>query len=314
MISPSGLASTPIPRDTVADSAKAPLEKRWRRLAPLGTHSMISDTPASQTNHPSNRHTALQPGSGPTFVDSSAAEPDGSSFRSVQSHQDSRVPMSERAVAYLNQWDAGRAALSTNTSDAAVNLPAPMPESHRSAAPAVGVQDSTADGKERAEVAEASAKAPSTPVSMPGGSKGVDIVMNSPEAEIPRDDKFPGSEVRPTEDKAETVVRNREAGNHTSRELKDEVDIEQEHKASSDRKSNTKEEHPKRIHHGDDDTDVEIVLTKKMDNKTTAENHRGASTKTKEPKLDRVIKRGVAYVKKPEPKARKGKMMPKIVD
>ena len=275
MISPRGFASTPIPRDTVADSAKAP---------------------------------------GPTFTDSSAAEPDGSGFRSVQSHQDSRVPMSERAAAYLNQWDAGRAALSTNTSDAAVNLPAPMPESHRSAAPAVGAQDSTTGGEERAEVAEASAKAPSTPVSMPGGSKGVDIVMNSPEAEIPKDDKFPGSEVRPTEDKAETVVRNREAGNHTSRELKDEVDIEQEHKASSDRKSNTKEEHPKRIHHRDDDTDVEVVLTKKMDNKTTTDNHRGASTKTKEPKLDRVIKRGVAYVKKPEPKARKGKMMPKIVD
>ena len=275
---------------------------------------MISDTPASQTNPPSNRHTALQPESGPTFTDSSAAEPDGSGFRSVQSHQDSRVPMSERAAAYLNQWDAGRAALSTNTSDAAVNFPAPMPESHRSAAPAVGVQDSTAGGEERAEVAEASAKAPSTPVSMPGGSNGVDIVMNSPEAEIPKDDKFPGSEVRLTEDKTRTVVRNREVENHPSRELKDEVETKQEHKASDDRTSNTKEELPKPIHNGDDDTDVEPILMKKMDNKTATAIHRGASTKTKEPKLDRVIKRGVAYVKKPEPKARKGKMMPKIVD
>ena len=314
IISPPGLASTPSPRDTVADSAKARLEKHWRRLAglqsPLGTRSMISDTPASQTNHPSNRHAALQPGSGPTSADSSAKS-DGSSFRSVQSHPDSRVPMSKHAAAYLNQWNAGRAALSSNT---AVNFLAPMPESPRSAVPAIGVQDSTTGGKERAEVAEANAKAPSTPFSMPGGSNGVDIVMDSPEAEIPEDDKFRSSEVRPEEDKSGTVVRNREVGSHPSSEPKDEVEIKQEHEASSDWKTNFEGEHPEPFHNDDDDdTDVELVLWKKTDDKTTAENHRGANTKTKGNKLDGVIKRGVAYVKKPEPKVRKGKMMPKYV-
>ena len=268
---------------------------------------MISDTPASQTNHPSNRHAASQPGSGPTFADSSAAKPDRSSFRSAQSHPDSTVPISEHAAAYLNQWDAGRAALSTNTSDTAVNFPAPMPENPRSAVPAIGVQDSTAGGKERAEVAEASAKAPSTPVSVPGGSNGVDTLMHSPEAEMPEDDKSRSSEVRPAEDKSGTVVMNRDVENHPNSELKDEVEIKQEHKASSDWKRNIKEEHPKPIHNDDDDTDVEFILWKKLNDKTTADNQRGASTKTKEPKLDRVIKRGVAYVKKAEPKSRRGK-------
>ena len=223
--------------------------------------------------------------------------------------------MSEHAAAYLNQWNAGRAALSTNTSYTAVNLPAPMPKNPHSAVLAIGLQDSTTGGKERAEVAEANAKAPNTPVSMPGGSNGVDIVMDSPEAEIPEDDKFRSSEVRPKEDKSGTVLRNREVGDHPSSEPKDEVEIKQEHEASSDWKRNFEEEHPEPIHNDDDDdTDVELILWKKTDDKTTtAENHRGANTKTKGNKLDGVIKRGVAYVKKPEPKARKGKMMPKYV-
>ena len=273
---------------------------------------MISNTPASQPNRPSNHHAVLQPESGPTFADSSAAKPDVSSFRSAQSHPDLRIPMSEHAAAYLNQWDAGRAALSTNTSDTAASLPAPMPKSPRSALPTVGFQDGTAGAKQRADVLEASAKAPGTPVSMPGGSNGIDIVMNSPEAEIPKDDKVRSSAVRRTEVKSGILFKDREVENHTSSELKDNVEIKQEHKAASDRERDFKEEHPEPIHTGDDDTDLEVISWKRVNNKTTAENHGGASTKTKEPKLDRVIKRGVAYVKKPEPK-RKGKMVPKHV-
>ena len=282
--------------------------------SPLDIRNMISNTPASQPNQPSNHHAALQPESELMFADSSAAKPGVSSFRSVQSHPELRVPMSERAAAYFNQWDAGRAALSTNTSGTAASFPAPMPKSPRSALPTVGVQDSTAGGQQRADVLEASAKAPGTPISMPGGSNGVDIVMNSPEAEIPEDDKVRSSAVRRTrtEDKSGTLVKNREVETQTSSELKDNVEIKQEHKAASDRERDIKEENPKPIHTGDDDTDLEVISWKKVNNKTTAENLGGASTKTKEPKLDRVIKRGVAYVKKSEPK-RKVKMVPKHV-
>ena len=220
--------------------------------------------------------------------------------------------MSEHAAAYVNQWDAGRAALSTNTNDTAVNYPVPMPESPRSAVPAISVQDSTAGGEERAEVAEASAKVPSTPVSVPGGSNGVDIVMDRlPEAEVAEDDKLRSSEVRPAEDKSGTIVTDREVENHPSRELKDEVEIKQEHEASGDWKRDIEEGHPKPVHNDDDD--VELVFWKKTNDTTTADNQRGASTKTKEAKLDRVIKRGVAYVKKPEPKARNRKILPKNV-
>ena len=219
--------------------------------------------------------------------------------------------MSEHAAAYLNQWDAGRAALSTNTNDPAVHFPATMPERPRSAVPRIINLDVTAGGKERAKVAEASAKAPSTPVSVPGGSNGVDIVMGSPEAEIAEDDKLRSSEVRPTEDKSGTVVRDREVENHTSSERKDEVEIKQEYEVSGDWRWNIKEEHANPIHNDDDE--VEVVFWKNMNNTTTAENQRGASIKTKEAKLDRVIKRGVAYVKKPEPKARNRKIFPKHV-
>lgn len=270
---------------------------------------MISDTPASRPNQPSNRHAALQPGSGPTFADSSAAKPAGSSIRSVQSHLDSRVPISKHAAAYLHQWDAGRAALSTDMSNTTVNFPAPMLENPRSAVPAIGVQGSTAGAEELAEVAEASIRAPSIPISVPGGSNSVDIVMNSPEAEIPENDKSRRSEVRPTEDESGILVRNREVENYTGSELKGNVEIEQEHKAASDKQRHIRKEHPKAMHKDDDDTDVEVISWKKVNNKTTAEDYR---TKTKEAKLDRVIKRGVAYVKKPEPK-RKGKVMPKHV-
>ena len=274
---------------------------------------MTSDTPASQPNQPSNRHAALQPGSGPTFADSAAAKVDGSDFRSFQSHPDSRTPMSEHAAAYIYQWGAGRAALSTNTKDAAVNFPALMPENPRSALPAVVVQDSTADGQERAEILEASVKAPDTPVSMPGGSNGVDTVMDSAETELPKDVKFHSSEIRPIEDKSGTVVRNGEVENYTSSELKGNVEIKQEHRATSDRERNIKGEHPNPFHGEDDDADIELLLWKRMNGKKTAEDHSGASTKTKDPKLNRVIKKGVAYVKKPEPKARKGKGMAKYV-
>ena len=272
---------------------------------------MNSDTPASHPNHPSNHYAALQPGSGPTFADSTAAKPDGSGFRSVQSHPDSRTPVSEHAAAYLNQWNASRAALSTNTNDTAVSVPAPMPKSPRSALPAVVVRDSTAGGQERAEILEASVKAPKTPVFTPGGSNGVDTVMDSPE-----DVKFRKSEVRPTEDKSVTVVRNQAVENHTgSEQKKGNVAIKQEHKAASDRERNIKAEHSDPFHGEDDDTDIELILWKKINDKKTAEDHRGASTstKTKDPKLDRVIKKGVAYVKKPAPKVRKGKLVPRHV-
>ena len=327
--SPHVPASTPSPRDTDADSANVRLAKHQRRLAglqsPVFAREIASDAPASQRSHLHYHSAVLQPKSRPTEADSSAAISNGSSFRPDQSNPYPRSPISEHAAAYLNQWDAGRAALASNVSNTTVNVPAPQVESRRSADPLVGVQNTTTGGMETGEVAETSAPAPNNPVSEFGEQNDGDVVMNSPEIEILGDDKSNSDAVRPTESKSWSVKKDEHPERHARSEEKDEGETNEEHKESNDTdidvvdatKGVIKEEHQhsRETHDNDDDDDIEITSWNKLDGKKIAERpNRGVKTEGKERKLDKVIKRGVAYVKKPEVKVRKVKTaLPKYV-
>lgn len=245
-------------------------------------------------------------------MDPSAAESNGASFRLVQSHPDSMVPMSDHAAAYLNQWDSGRAALYSKSRGTAIDVSARQPERSRSTIPIVHVQDTATGKKEPQEIAEASTQTSNTPDSGIEGAKDADVIMGSPALEIP-DNKEPRSSdlQTPAEDDIRVVVKSMDAEKHPRSEKSDERKTSKEHKVSDDvdvvdaRKRDNKNEHPD----DDNDDDMEITSWNKLDGKKTIETHRDANAETKEPRLDRIIKRGVAHVKKPEPKqARKGKV------
>ena len=227
--------------------------------------------------------------------------------------------MSEHAATYLNQWNSGRAALSSKSSSTAVNVPAPQLESPRSAVPIVSVQDATAEGEEPGEVAEASIQAPNAPISMPGGPKDVDVTMGSPEVEILEDDPSRSSEVRAPDTKPLAVGKDTDAEKHPRGENQDERKASKEHKASSDadvvdaRKRNIMEEHYEQI--DDDANDVEMTSWNTLGSiKTTGDgDHPGANAGADQVDPGRIFRKGVARVKKPEPKARKGKTTPEYV-
>lgn len=240
----------------------------------------------------------------------SAAESNGASFRLVQSHPGSMVPMSDHAAAYLNQWDSGRAALYSNSRGTAIDVSARQPERPRSTIAIVHVQDTATGKKEPQEIAEASTQTSNTPDSGIEGANDADVVMGSPALEIP-DNKGPrSSDLQTPEDDIRVAVKSQDAEKHPRSEKRDERKTSKEHKASDDvdvvdaRKRDNKDEHPD----DDDDDDMEITSWNKLDGKKTIENHRDANAETQEPRLDRIIKRGVAHVKKPEPKTRKGKI------
>ena len=218
--------------------------------------------------------------------------------------------MSEHAATYLNQWDSGRAALSSKSSSTAVNVPPPQLESPHSAVPAVGVQDIIADGEEPVDVAEASIQAPGTPVSVLGGPNDVDVTMGSPKVEILENDEPRGSAVQTPDTKPLAVGKGGDAEKHPRDEKQDERKTSKERKASSDidivdaRWRNIMEEHHKQI---DDDADVvEITSWNMLDSNKTTEDHHDAITEAKQVEPGRVFRKGVARVKKLEPKARKG--------
>ena len=225
--------------------------------------------------------------------------------------------MSEHAATYLNQWDSGRAALSSKSSSTTVNVPVPQIESPRSAVPAVNVHDATADGEEPVDVAEASIQAPNTPISMPGGPKVVDVTMGSPEVEILEDGPSRSSEVRTPDNKPWVVGKDRDSEKHPRGENQGESRTSKEHKASNDvdvvdaRKRNVMEEHHEQMI--DDADDVEITSWNTLDSNKTTEDHPGAIAEAKQPEPGRVSRKGIARVKKPEPKARKGKTTPEYV-
>ena len=242
----------------------------------------------------------------------SAAESNGASFRLVQSHPDSMVPMSDHAAAYLNQWDSGRAALYSNSRGTAIDVSAREPERPRSTIPIVHVQDTATGKKEPQETAEASTQTSNAPDSGIEGANDADVVMGSPALEIPDNKEPRSSDLQTPEDDIRVVVKSMDAEKHPRSEKSDERKTSKEHKGSDDvdvvnaRKRDDRDENPD---DDDDDDDMEITSWNKLDGKKTIEKHRDANAETQEPRLDRILKRGVAHVKKPEPKkARKGKI------
>ena len=319
MISPRGFVSGPSPRGPDPDSLKARVDRHRQRLArlqsPLGTHTVVSENPDSQRGHASHGHLALQPNSENAFANSSAAKSHGSRFRSVRSRSGSMPPISDHAAAYLDQWDAGRAALSSMTSNTAGHIPAPQPESPRSGAPAIGVQDTTG-GKEVENVVEATIQAPSTPIPVAEGPNDVDVFMGSPGVTILESNQSHSSEVRTAgNNDMEVKKKHPRAENNNDN---DKFHTKKKHKApSSDvelidpsKRDIQVATLPNWINNDDDDDDDDLQITSwnKRDSNPTTNNrdssYRGVDAKAKanEVKLDRVMKRGVAYVKKPEPK------------
>lgn len=222
--------------------------------------------------------------------------------------------MSDHAAAYLNQWDSGRAALYSNSRGTATDVPARQPENPRSTIPIVHVQNTTTGEKEPRDVAEASTQTSNTPDSGIEGANDIDAVMGSPALEIPKDKESRSSELQTSEDDTRVAVKSMDTEKRPRSETIDEGKTSKEHKASDDidvvdarKRDNIKDEHPDDDDDNDDD-DMEITAWNKLHSKKTTETHRDTNAETKEqPRLDRILKRGVAYVKKPERKARKGK-------
>ncbi len=234
--------------------------------------------------------------------------------RDAHSQPGSKVPMSEHAATYINQWDSGRATLSSSSKNPAINVPTPQLNRPRSAVPVprphstVEVMDTTADGSEQGETAEPGFQALRTPVTMPSQSIDVGSTMGSPKIEILEADESRRSEAWTPEKNHRTVRKVGEAEKHPRGEKEDGRKTSKEHKASDDadiadaRKRSVKEEHTEQIS-DDDADDIEITSWKKLDS-NKAEDHLGAHSKAKG---DKSIKKGVAYVKKAEPKGRKVK-------
>lgn len=340
-VSPRGPASNPSPRSTDADSAKARLEKHRARLAelhsPSGTRETFSDLPARLRGHPSQRHAALQPDSGPALADYSAAQDHSFSYSGARSHPDQRRSVSDHAATYLNQWNSGRAALSSSSASTVANVPAtqiihprspvPAPHSHST----IDVQDITASGNEPEEAAEASTQALSASSSVSGGTSDVDVAMGDPDVDILEEGESPSSEASTPQtnpwttgkirdaEKARARIRESISGllaegkaeKHQRGEKEGIRKTSKEQKASGDvdvvdaRKRNGKE---KPSEQSDDDvSDIEITSWNKLDSHSTTGKQRGTNAGAKGAGSGRSFKKGVAHVKKPEPKGQKGK-------
>lgn len=347
-MSPHNVAPIVSPRDADADSAQARLEKHRKSLGGLqsssDTRPSVSDTPASEQNHPSPRHAALQPESGTELMDPFASESNGASFRLVQSHPGSTVPTSDRSAAYLNQWNSGRAALFSDSRDSTTDVLGRQPERSHSTIPIVHVQNTTIGKKEPREVAEASTQTSNSPEPGTEGANSADrdtitgkkeqrefaeastqtsntpepgiteannadVVMGGPAPKIIEDKKSHSSELQTPEDNVRVVVKGRDVEKHPRSEKSDQGRMNKEHKASDDidivdaRKRDIKDKHPD---DDDDDENMEITAWNKLDSEKTIEPHRNSNGRTRDPTFNmRVFKRGVAYVKKPAPKAPK---------
>ena len=364
---PHGPAMDTSPKSAVTDSTRARLDRHRARLAemhsPLGTRDTVSDLPASLRSHATYHHTALQPDSGPGLKDSSAAQPHDSSFGGAQSPSGPRSPMSsaahphgasfggvplppgprlpvsDHAAAYLNQWNSGRAALSSRSSRTAVNGPSPQPHHSRSAVSAPpqrsndGAEEITAREIEPRETAETSAQAPSARISVPGAPKNLDVMMGRPNVETLVEEESRHSEAMAPQTNPWTIAQERSAekaharapepisglhadgtsGKHQRSEKKGDRKKAKEHKASGAvdiadaRMRNSKEKHSEQT--DDDDSDIQITSWNRLNaNKTTGQNG-GTKAGTTEYESGRNIKKGVAHVKKPKPKGQKGKTM-----
>lgn len=248
--------------------------------------------------------------------------------------------MSEHAATYLNQWNSGRAALFSRSSTAAVDEPAAQLDRPRSPIPALhprstpSLKDIQASGSEPTEAAEASTQALSAPIPVSGGPRDADIVMNDPDVEILENDESRRNETRAPQGNPWTVGKEKGAEKararvsepisvlqaegrtekHQRGEKNGDRKTSKELKASGDvdvvdaRKRFSNEEISEQIE--DDVSDLEITSWNKVDSKKTVDEHQGMNAGAKGPDLGRMIKKGIAHVKRPEPKVQRGNTSP----
>ena len=275
-----------------AESAKAP---PTGSQSTSGTHSTVSDLPVSPHVHSNNRNTTSHSDLGPKLAGLSAARPYIPSFRRASSYPGPVLPVSDHAAVYLNQWNLGRAALSSSVSSTPVDVPTtrlnhpppPVPAPHPQASSVV--PDTTASGSESGGAVEAGTQAASAPKPAPGEHENANVVMGSPDIEMLDDDKPPRGDTLAPQEPTSEVEKDKiaedahsmapeplsglhaegegRAGKHPRGEKESERETSKEHKSSEDgdvgdaRKRNSKE---KQIA-DDDGSDIEITSWNKTD-------------------------------------------------
>lgn len=277
----------------------------------------------------------------PVLADSPAARSPGLSALGRQSHPGSRLPMSDHAAMYLDQWDSGRAAQSSRSS-ISINAPIVQLDRPRSAVSASyphsndSVQNTTIWGNEPGQAAEPRVQAQGNPSSMPraGELNDVDVVMGSPDIKIPEDDgsrhgesfaleSIPwtiGQDVKAEKARSSApepdigmYVGTRPQKHQRGEEKTGEREASKEQKASGDvdvvdaRGRSGKDKLSEQI--DDEADDVKITAWKKVGSNKKTEDQIGANAKADDSNAGRAIKKGVARPKKPESelKVRMGK-------
>ena len=307
------LSSCPLSAD--ADSANAHLEKHRDRQAgwhkSSGTHKPVSDPSINPRDHLSYSHTRLQSDPRSVLADSAAA-------------QNPRLPASNHAATYLRQWNSGRAAHPLSPSPQLHTACSSSPPQQAGSSP--GVQDVKVGASDSIEAAEARTEAPSRPDCAPGGPSDIDIVMTSPDAreddpccsetlaleEMPRkprengdpkETRFPGP--------IPSLIAEGRAKKHQRDEKKTDRKISKEHKASGDvdvvdaRGRNSKASRSGQI--DDNGGDSEKTLRNKLDSSRTTTGKGEANAVPEGLEYVKGYRKGVAYVKKPASKGRKGR-------
>ena len=304
---------SPCPLSADADSANAQLENHRDRQAgrhkSSGTHKPVSDPSISPRDHLSYGRARLQ---SDVLADFSIA-------------QSAVLPVSNHAATYLRQWNSGRAAYSLSQSPQLYTTCFSSPTLQAGSTP--GVQDINVGASDSIEAAEARTEAPSGPDCALREPSDIDIVMTSPD--VGEDDsrrsealaleEMPG-EPRENGDFEETrfpgpipsLLAEGRAKKHQRDEKKADRKIRKEHKASGDvdivdaRGRNSQVSRSGQI--DGNGGDIEKTLRSKLDSSRMTTDKGEANAVPEGLKYVKNYKKGVAYVKKPASKGRKGKM------
>ena len=273
----------------------------------------------------------LQRESEPALDDSSITTFKRSSFNGALSQPNPGLPTSGHAATYIDRWNSGRAALSSNSgSRRSSTVEARVPElnrprftiPHPHQQPSVIVNDTTDDEDEAGEDADVSMQTGSNPMSVTesgGANHHVDAVIDSAGVAVLKDDESRRDGAGTPDSESEKVETDEDGGKYV--ESSDENDYDDDGKTSKERKGSgdvdvadarskrrgSKEAYAEQT--DDDASDVEVTAWNKRLRTRNAENDRGSNTKTTQQKSSGTMRKGVAVVKKPVAKgrARKGK-------
>lgn len=192
-----------------------------------------------------------------------------------------------------------------------------------------------ASGSEPEEAEEVGIQALTAPTPVAGGPSDGDVLMKDPDVEILEHDESRHGEAWAPQNNPWTIGKEKGAEKvrarvpepisvlhvegrtekHQRSEKKGDRKTSKELKASADvdvvgaRKRNSEEEHSEQIE--DDVSDTETTSWNNLDSDKTIDKHQGKNAGAKGPSSGRMIKKGIAYVKKQEPKGQKGKMTAK---